>query len=737
MSFVRAKKAQAIKAEDLKGPETVSTGSLATTLTETNKILVEIQNQLAIDFANRIAEKKQTLKLSRKTGRKKKLGEKEEFVERGTKLQKSANAFGKKVLAPIKSIFDKLLDFLTIVGGGILLNAAWVWLQDEENREKLVKIFTFLKTYWKEILVGLLTLKVVSAIGKLVGFALTLRKLFKKLRGLGRRPPGAGGTRGINPPPGGGGCGPVTGKGGCLDQLSATSQVAGNLAKTLFATAFAVNYFKRFMPKAAPAKQEPAVELPGEKETPREAEKGKPFDAAKALKVMEDLYGVSPAPYLVDNSLDLGRYGKAGAPSVGSSINIPGYDPKNRDVYAKKIGDYISANPNSELARVLVNGAVINGNGEENGRIFLSRDGIEFLDAIEKNAFYYAAQALGLTQSVFDAFPTGISRGARGSGVTRRPITKIRPSLLQPQRTNTRSNTGKLKLPRGIDIKTLSPDVRIYLEGQSKTTQDALIEQIRQDIKLRTNVDLLKESKEKIQTRSMGGTIFGKGSQTVDSVPAMLAPGEEVIRSSASNIFRPVLKDINDNAGRMFIAFRDATNRMTKNNVLQADETSRSLTLFEKFKDLLDDQIQKIELEKFKEAAKETLLVNGPTNNNNTGRTMLLSNTQQQSNATQNLLNQPQTEPQTPTLKVSLNAPTVDLNQYNHTRNRRTDSGEGSIQTLSMNLPGTVVDARTPTQAQPEEQPTDSSSTDIIIAPMDGNNPFFSRSLSAYGVDFT
>ena len=108
MSFVRVKKAQAIKAEDLKGPETVSTGSLATTLTETNKILAEIQNQLAIDFANRIAEKKQTLKLSRKTGRKKKLGEKEEFVERGTKLQKSANAFGKKVLAPIKSIFDKL-----------------------------------------------------------------------------------------------------------------------------------------------------------------------------------------------------------------------------------------------------------------------------------------------------------------------------------------------------------------------------------------------------------------------------------------------------------------------------------------------------------------------------------------------------------------------------------------------------------------------------------------------------
>ena len=62
MSFVRAKKAKAIKAEDLKGPETVSTESLATTLTETNRILVEIQNQLAIDFANRIAEKETNIK---------------------------------------------------------------------------------------------------------------------------------------------------------------------------------------------------------------------------------------------------------------------------------------------------------------------------------------------------------------------------------------------------------------------------------------------------------------------------------------------------------------------------------------------------------------------------------------------------------------------------------------------------------------------------------------------------
>ena len=693
MSFVRVKKAQAIKAEDLKGPETVSTGSLATTLTETNKILAEIQNQLAIDFANRIAEKKQTLKLSRKTGRKKKLGEKEEFVERGTKLQKSANAFGKKVLAPIKSIFDKLLDFLTIVGGGILLNAAWVWLQDEENREKLVKIFTFLKTYWKEILVGLLTLKVVSAIGKLVGFALTLRKLFKKLRGLGRRPPGAGGTRGINPQSPSGGCGPVTGKGGCLDQLNPKSEVAGNLARTLFATGVAGNFFKKFATKEdlnifkKTQPQEQSQEQ-SEEET-QQKPKGIPMIPLGPKLPPKTTSPSSPPP---SSTIPKNRVVPFNRPSV-TKPKVP-----------TSVANFRSGLPVSGRAGILT----------MLGGFALS----ELSNKLDEEEL---TRLENLRQSNPQEYQKSISKLRRAAQTEKfmNPLMEILGAPAPP-RAYLLKALGELR-EEDIPLSIMNS----VLPESKKLTPDI-------DDKGNKLVN-----HQKSQGYSRGGTVFGKGSQTVDSVPAMLAPGEEVIRSSASNIFRPVLKDINDNAGRMFIAFRDATNRMTKNNVLQADETSRSLTLFEKFKDLLDDQIQKIELEQFKEAAKNTLLVNGPTNNNNTGRTILLSNTQQQSNATQNLLNQPQTEPQTQTLKVSLNAPTVDLNRYNLTRNRRTDSGEGSIQTLSMNLPGTVVDARTPTQARPEEQPTDSSSTDIIIAPMDGNNPFFSRSLSAYGVDFT
>ena len=42
----------------------------------------------------------------------------------------------------------------------------------------------------------------------------------------------------------------------------------------------------------------------------------------------------------------------------------------------------------------------------------------------------------------------------------------------------------------------------------------------------------------------------------------MLAPGEEVIRTASAMLFRPLLKDINDNAGRLWTAFSMAVNKL-------------------------------------------------------------------------------------------------------------------------------------------------------------------------------
>jgi hypothetical protein len=76
------------------------------------------------------------------------------------------------------------------------------------------------------------------------------------------------------------------------------------------------------------------------------------------------------------------------------------------------------------------------------------------------------------------------------------------------------------------------------------------------------------------------------------------------------------------------------------------------------------------------------------------------------------------------------------LQTYDLRKGSQQSSGEGSIETMNLNLPPTVI--KTPKQqqqVQPQEQPRESSSSDILIAPMDLDNPFFGRSFSAYGVE--
>ena len=80
-----------------------------------------------------------------------------------------------------------------------------------------------------------------------------------------------------------------------------------------------------------------------------------------------------------------------------------------------------------------------------------------------------------------------------------------------------------------------------------------------------------------------GGTVPGRGSRNVDSVRAMLAPGEEVIRTASAMLFRPLLKDINDNAGRLWTAFS-----MGINKLLMVSKQQESVN--KEFAKVIDDQ---------------------------------------------------------------------------------------------------------------------------------------------------
>lgn len=341
-------------------------------LQETNRILVEIQNQLAIDFATRIAERKQAIRGIKKQTEKEKINRKEASIESIGKFNQKVGNFFDKVTAPAKSIFQKLIDFFGIIVTGIAVNTAFTWLSDEKNRQKLSDTLGFVGKYWKEIAGVLIGLQVVSTIASLVA---TISTVFAVL---------------TNP--------------------------------AFLAAVTAVVAYK--------------VAIDKEKSIARERE---------ILNKKDDKSVVTPE-----------EFKKGERPSI-------------QQLYYEQI----QRNPTG-------------------------------------------------------AFGIGIGNSKGGTIL---PISH--PSFA-----------------------------------------------------IKSNI--IKQYPNIIQRFSNGGSVGGRGSQNIDSVPARLAPGEEVIRASAANLFRPLLKDINDNAGRTWLSFSAGVTQMLENNKILKEllaNLNYQLTLF---KDQLD-----------------------------------------------------------------------------------------------------------------------------------------------------
>ena len=164
--------------------------SVELSLKETNKILTDIQKQLSLDFAYRISEEKKALSAEKKRISAEKVSEKEAKIEKGGK-----NIVGKtfeKVTAPFKSIFQKLIDFFSIILTGILYNTAFEWLKDENNKKKLKEFFDFIGEYWQELLIIFAAYKLAKLVGVVFGIGLKLKKLvswFKNRFGPKVKPP--------------------------------------------------------------------------------------------------------------------------------------------------------------------------------------------------------------------------------------------------------------------------------------------------------------------------------------------------------------------------------------------------------------------------------------------------------------------------------------------------------------------------------------------------------------------
>ena len=156
-------------------------------LAETNSILVEIQNQLALDFADRIASEKNEINRLKAQKNKKRQSDAAGSSGAGAAIgmalggpvgavvgELSERLLG--VFAPIIDIFKKIAGFFTIVAAGFIANKGIDWISN--NWEKVSGFFDFLGEHGHKILIGLtfglaglVAIKLYKAIKKLVKFA--------------------------------------------------------------------------------------------------------------------------------------------------------------------------------------------------------------------------------------------------------------------------------------------------------------------------------------------------------------------------------------------------------------------------------------------------------------------------------------------------------------------------------------------------------------------------------------
>lgn len=746
-----------------------NTANVTAALTETNRILVEIQKQLALDFANRIAEKKQNLYATKKNVRKQKLVKKEAFVEKGIDRGK-IGALTSRVIAPVKGIFDKILEFLSLVGAGIVINNAWKWLQNPENRKKLSDAFAFLKTYWKELIAIGLAIKLGGAIASLVGFANTLRKIFRRLRDLK-------GKGKFQKPPKPGSPEFCAGVMNCIKDK--VKDVAGMLALALLGTKVFTDGVKNLNKTPAPA----PVPVPTG---------GTPSGQPSGGKSIDELFEEWQKNY---------KPADAPAPMTfpGTNIPFPTFEDEQRrqEEFLKNTGLPSWSIP---LIEGVISAAAMGlGRGRGGFRIPRMQRPVQRpqinLGSSASSPISPQARRTGADFNVTDTRPPGVNldtgasspltRFPRGPEVsTTTPTPKITRSPLEtiesgPKRTTTKTTTTSRR-PEGVtaeDYKGFSIDISVRAkqlkdnpsiynvstganrmstkrrlldiyngrnpeyqtltdkasarrilntdpknggfgmnlpEIQPGANPRSLGRQLSEGVTSFTNVP---------QKRSQGGTIFGQGSQSVDSVPAMLAPGEEVIRASAANLFRPLLKDINDNAGRMWSALSNAIGLQKKNTERQERVSEEFNELTNTFNKHLETLIQEKRTESLKKL--EDKMKNGGGGVKR--KKPQIHSKPKRTNAGGGFV------------KTQKRSVPKQIQTYRRGRGggpgagTNSSSSEGKITTINMTQPAlNMAGQQTP---DPPTQSSQSASPSITIRPFDESNEYIMDNYMLYGIN--
>jgi len=452
------------------------TTSIDQTLVETNNILIEIQRQLAFDYASRIEDEKNAIKSIKAAESKRKFAAKEKSIEGVSKIGGAIGGTISKIAAPIKGIFDKIKEFFGLILTGIIASAAFEWLKDDNNIKTLGNIFTFIGKTLPYLLAGLLGLKLIKWGTRLFRLGRFLFKLPGRiLRVFGGRAASRGaGAAGDT----------ATGRGGLF------RNAAGQRRGLRMGTATQSRVVPGRYNSAGGAIRQNVDVITRQKSLFNKTLQGLEVTGKKFGRNFLKVLGAGPGKKtLVRSLLKFARPVLKRIPIVGALIDF----------------------------------ALSVAMGENPGRAAFGAIGAMLLGTI----------------GTFLGGPIGTFIGGLAGDFAGRQLYDLF--------FNKSSSKDVAKEQQESAVKTGKIDKSKVAFNRGGTVPGSAI------------------------YASNGMTVYGRGSGNVDSVSAMLAPGEEVIRTASARLFRPLLKDINDNAGRLWTAFSMGINKLLMVSKYQDD----------------------------------------------------------------------------------------------------------------------------------------------------------------------
>ena len=182
IAFKRASIIKNIQSVEKQNIDRSDKGNIEKSLAETNQILVQIQQELMRASTLRSKEERAKLDRAKRGSSRAKLSAEESQLEKSSKkIKNSVGEKAEEAVAPVKGIFERIMDFVKTIALGIAANAIFEWLKNPENMEKVKGWFSWIKDNWGWALaaVGAIALlPLIGAIGGLIGSLGIMMPLF-------------------------------------------------------------------------------------------------------------------------------------------------------------------------------------------------------------------------------------------------------------------------------------------------------------------------------------------------------------------------------------------------------------------------------------------------------------------------------------------------------------------------------------------------------------------------------